>query len=85
MKFLEESIKDLEKQINGIVGRNAQDEAEILQSEKGVGEQTTAILLASLRWLMTAEKCNLEDMAAELVLEMRCLWLQLALFEAIRR
>ncbi len=48
LKFLEESIRDLEKQINGIVGRNAQDEAEILQSEKGVGDQTSAILLASL-------------------------------------
>jgi len=46
--FLKESIKELEEKIKVIVEENAQEKAEILRSENGIGAQTTAILLGSL-------------------------------------
>lgn len=48
IKYLEKSIVDIEVQIEKLVKENAKDIDEVLQSEKGVGVQTSAILIGSL-------------------------------------
>ena len=48
MKYLEKSIKGIEVNIEKLVKENAKDIDEILQSEKGVGAQTSAILIGLL-------------------------------------
>lgn len=48
LEFLKSQTQLIEKQIEFIVSQHAKDEMEVLTSEKGVGIQTAAILLASL-------------------------------------
>jgi len=48
LKYLEKSIKGIEVNIEKLVKENAKDIDEILQSEKGVGAQTSAILIGLL-------------------------------------
>lgn len=46
--FLKTEIKKIEEKIRVILNENAKEIKEVLQSEKGIGEQTVAILIASL-------------------------------------
>jgi transposase len=48
IKFLQVEIKKIESEIRKIMETKADAIKEILQSEKGIGEQTAAILIASL-------------------------------------
>ena len=48
LKYLEKSIKSIEVQIEALVKESAKDIDEVLQSEKGVGAQTSAILIGLL-------------------------------------
>ena len=48
LEFLKEQIQFIEKQIEFIVEQHAKPVQEVLCSEKGIGAQTAAILLASL-------------------------------------
>lgn len=46
--FLKAEIKQIEAEIRAIIDEHAEKIKEVLQSEKGIGEQTTAVLIASL-------------------------------------
>jgi transposase len=50
LKFFEKQIKDVEKQMDQIIGRDEKlrEKSEKLQESKGVGPQTTRVLLACL-------------------------------------
>ena len=48
LKFLKEETKKIEAEIREILDKQARKIKEVLTSEKGIGEQTAAILIASL-------------------------------------
>jgi transposase len=48
LKYLEKSIENIESEIKKMVEKNAKDIDEVLQSEKGIGVQTSSILIGSL-------------------------------------
>jgi len=48
LKHLEKQIAELDCEIEKLIKENACAKAEVLQSEKGIGPQTTAVLIASL-------------------------------------
>jgi transposase len=48
IKYLEKSIGCVERQIEKLIKESAKDIDEVLQSEKGIGAQTSAILIGSL-------------------------------------
>jgi len=48
LKYLQKSIEDIELKIEKLVKENAKDIDEVLQSEKGIGDQTSAILIGLL-------------------------------------
>jgi transposase len=47
-KYLEESIKKIASQIEKLLAEKAKDQNDVLQSEKGIGTQTSAILIGLL-------------------------------------
>ena len=48
IKFLQSEIKEIEAEIRAIMETKAEKITEVLLSEKGIGEQTAAVLVASL-------------------------------------
>jgi len=48
LKHLEKQIAELDSEIEQLIAENASEVAEVLQSEKGIGPQTAAVLIASL-------------------------------------
>ena len=63
LKYLEKSIEDIECQIKKLVKEKANDIDAVLQSEKGVGIQTSAILIGSLPELGRLENRQIAKLA----------------------
>jgi transposase len=48
IEYLKNEIKTIEEELEKVIEANAKEEAEVLVSEKGIGDQTAAILIGSL-------------------------------------
>lgn len=57
--FLKAETKKIESEIREILDKKASKIKEVLTSEKGIGEQTAAILIASLPELEKLENCQI--------------------------